>query len=218
MPSTSQRRVLTFPTATCLPCAFHWTGRAEEVAQKILQGNDPNTGHVTYGGGVEGTSAVQLLSHFRSPENEKLLKQMLSDSTEAWATSENTLTKTGYTITKTYLVRKYAFDVLKKWEIDVKQPTYSVELAGPKLAAEEQEVVWAMHEAGNYSLYFTEPDNDTFHLLRFDVRLPWKNVPDLTPLSKLSEVSTSGSGRGTRSVWHRFSKICDLFRCWSDET
>ena len=168
--------------------------RAEQVAQKILQGNDPNTGHVTYGGGVEGTSAVQLLSHFRSPENEKLLKQMLSDSTEAWATSENTLTKTGYTITKTYLVRKYAFDVLKKWGIDVKQPTYSVELAGPKLAAEEQEVVWAMHEAGNYSLYFTEPDNDTFHLLRFDVRLPWKNVPDLTPLSKLSEVSTSGSG------------------------
>ena len=168
--------------------------RYEQVAQAILEGNDPNNENVTYGGGVEGTAAVQLLSHFQSPKNEKLLKRMLSDSTEAWTTSERTLTKTGYTVTKTYLVRKYAFDVLKQWGIDVELPTYSVEVLGPKLPPEEQEVVWALHENGSYSLKFTEPRNDMFYLQELSVRLPREKIPDLTLLSKLKSVSIYGSG------------------------
>ena len=167
--------------------------RYEEVAQKILQGKNANKGSI-FSDGMEGIGAVQFLSHFQSPENEKLLKQMLSDSTEAWVSSENTLIKTGYIITKTYLVRKYAFNVLKEWGVDVEQPTFSIEVPGPKLALEEQEVVWAIRKAGNNSLSFTEPDNDTFHLERLTIQVTRQKLPDLTRLSKLKEVSIFGSG------------------------
>ena len=167
--------------------------RYEEVAQKILQGKNPNMASVHHDG-MEGIGAVQFLSHFQSPENEKLLKQMLSDSTEAWVSSENTLIKTGYIVTKTYLVRKYAYNVLKEWGVDVEQPTFSIEVPGPKLALEEQEVVWAIRKAGNNSLSFTEPENDTFHLERLTIQVTRRKIPDLTGLSKLNEVSIFGSG------------------------
>ena len=178
---------ISFQYGQFLDISIPFDRRAEQLAQKILKDDDPNSKFPS--GGVQAASAIKILARFWSPENEKLIRSMLDDARPNWVSTYPQREGNVFKTEKRYPVRAAAFNALSELGIAVEKPVTEEIVEDRKIAEVEKETL-AMLDKIPARVQFTKPVNGIVNVDLIDFRDNGV-IPSLAALKQLREVQVS---------------------------